>query len=55
MGRVLRNCLVCNHRGMTNENPEEYQRIQVCPKCRGAYVDMFHIHLYMNKDQEPKE
>src|SRR5690625_1543355 len=52
---VVRDCLVCGYGGTTNEINKSYQEISVCPKCNGAYVDVYHIHKYKDKDWKPNK
>lgn len=40
-------CLVCEHNEMVyHESKEDYQEVRVCPKCNGAFVDVFKICKY---------
>ncbi|PWA08647.1 hypothetical protein DCC39_14510 [Pueribacillus theae] len=51
----VRNCLVCGHGGSTYEAKKEWKEISVCPKCNGAYVDLFYIHKYLKDDWKPNK
>ncbi|MBG9749728.1 hypothetical protein ABD81_01900 [Bacillus thuringiensis] len=49
-------CLVCGHQDRVNyPSKEEYQEVTVCPKCNGAFVDMWKLEKYKqsNKTVEP--
>lgn len=49
-------CLVCGHQDRVNYlSKEEYQEVTVCPKCNGAFVDMYKLEKYKqsNKTVEP--
>ncbi|PGB25387.1 hypothetical protein COM06_17740 [Bacillus toyonensis] len=40
-------CLACGYKDkIYHQSKEEYQEITVCPKCSGAFVDMFKIGKY---------
>ncbi|MGH0487455.1 hypothetical protein ACQVPJ_24085 [Bacillus mycoides] len=40
-------CLVCGHQEKVyRQSKEEYQEVTVCPKCNGAFVDMWVINKY---------
>lgn len=41
-------CLTCGHREMIFHSKENYQEVRVCPKCKGALVDDWHKHKYLN-------
>nr|WP_275900237.1 hypothetical protein [Bacillus wiedmannii] len=44
-------CLVCGYKDkIYHQSKEEYQEITVCPKCSGAFVDMFKIGKYKQSD-----
>ncbi|WP_144519810.1 hypothetical protein [Bacillus thuringiensis] len=48
MGNVSRCCLACDYQIKTYQAPEdEYQEVTVCPKCNGAFVDVFKLGKYM--------
>ncbi|MED3542040.1 hypothetical protein ABEX53_07720 [Bacillus toyonensis] len=56
MGNILRCCLACDYQIKTYISPEEeYQEVTVCPKCNGAFVDMFRLVKYKqsNESVEP--
>jgi len=41
-------CLVCEHKGKVLYNSkEEYQEVTVCPKCNGAFVDVYRAFKYV--------
>lgn len=51
MSNVSRCCLVCDYQIKTYQSPEErYQEVNVCPKCSGAFVDMFKLAKYKQLD-----
>lgn len=42
-------CLVCSHTDMVfHDSKDDYQEVLVCPKCNGAYVDVWKKHKYLN-------
>lgn len=41
-------CLSCGHGEMVFHAKKDYQEVRVCPKCKGALVDVWHKHKYMN-------
>lgn len=47
-------CLVCGHNDMVfHDSKDDYQEVRVCPKCNGAYVDIWKINKYLyNTDEE---
>lgn len=48
MSNILRCCLACDYQIKTYQAPEdEYQEVTVCPKCNGAFVDVFKLGKYM--------
>ncbi|MCC2250507.1 hypothetical protein JUJ52_11095 [Virgibacillus sp. AGTR] len=52
MSWVSRKCLACEHVQKTfNDKNEEYQKVTVCPKCNGAFVDRYRYELYAKKDK----
>ncbi|MBE7095424.1 hypothetical protein [Bacillus cereus] len=56
MSNVSRCCLACDYQIKTYQAPEnEYQEVTVCPKCNGAFVDMFKLGKYKqsNESVEP--
>lgn len=55
MGNVTRSCLVCGYSGSAYESKEEWKEITVCPKCNGAFVDLFFIHKYRDNNWEPNK
>lgn len=59
MSNVLRCCLACDYQIKTYQSPEdEYQEVTVCPKCNGAFVDLWHLSKYKNQkhnDNNPLE
>lgn len=49
-------CLVCGHSDLVyHESKEDYQEIRVCPKCNGAYVDVWKMNKYLKKTNSEKE
>lgn len=49
-------CLVCNHQDRVNYlSKDAYQEVTVCPKCNGAFVDMWKLEKYKqsNESVEP--
>ncbi|KMN42062.1 hypothetical protein ACT1UG_22610 [Bacillus paramycoides] len=49
-------CLVCGHQGKVyRTSKEEYKEVTVCPKCNGAFVDMYKLEKYRqsNDTEEP--
>lgn len=49
-------CLVCGHQDKVyRTSKEEYQDVTVCPKCNGAFVDMYKLEKYKqpNETVEP--
>ncbi|MEK4502789.1 hypothetical protein [Bacillus sp. FSL R12-0069] len=56
MGNIRRCCLACDYRIKTYQALEdEYQEVTVCPKCNGAFVDMWKLEKYKqsNESVEP--
>lgn len=46
-------CLVCDHQGTVLHNSkEEYQEVTVCPKCKGAFVDIWKIVKYKQTESK---
>lgn len=53
MPSIRRECLVCGHGQKTyHEDHEEYEKVTVCPKCNGAFVDRFFVGRYPNRDRK---
>ncbi|ETT88868.1 hypothetical protein C175_00145 [Bacillus cereus] len=51
MSGVSRCCLACDYQIKTYQSPEdEYQEVTVCPKCNGAFVDVFKLEMYKQSD-----
>lgn len=51
MSEVSRCCLVCDYQIKKYHSQEdEYQEVTVCPKCNGAFVDMFKLGKYKQSD-----
>ncbi|MDO3374703.1 hypothetical protein QJ529_18725 [Bacillus paranthracis] len=51
MSKVSRCCLACDYQIKTYQVPkDEYQEVTVCPKCNGAFVDMFKLGKYKQLD-----
>lgn len=49
-------CLVCEHSEMIHhESKEDYQEVNVCPKCKGAFVDIYKIHKYIKPNSKSIE
>jgi Zn-finger nucleic acid-binding protein len=49
-------CLHCNHKERVEGNKEDYSEVKVCPKCNGAFVDIWKIgRLMEGKDSLEKE
>ncbi|HDR7801709.1 TPA: hypothetical protein QCY03_005596 [Bacillus tropicus] len=49
-------CLVCGYQDKVYHSfKEEYQEVTVCPKCNGAFVDMWKLEKYKqsNESVEP--
>lgn len=45
-------CLVCGHQDRVNyPSKEEYQEVTVCPKCNGAFVDMWKLEKYKQSNE----
>lgn len=45
-------CLVCGHQDRVNHpSKKEYQEVMVCPKCNGAFVDMWKLGKYKQLDE----
>ncbi|HDV8366397.1 TPA: hypothetical protein RKT19_001684 [Bacillus cereus] len=45
-------CLVCSHQDRVNyPSKEEYQEVTVCPKCNGAFVDMYKLEKYKQSNE----
>ncbi|ACK94980.1 hypothetical protein CN498_00495 [Bacillus thuringiensis] len=45
-------CLVCGHHDRVNyPSKEEYQEVTVCPKCNGAFVDMYKLEKYKQSNE----
>ncbi|MER2048153.1 MAG: hypothetical protein ABTA23_07945 [Solibacillus sp.] len=46
-------CLVCDHEGMVFHNSkEDYQEVNVCPKCKGAFVDTWKLAKYKRDERK---
>jgi Zn-finger nucleic acid-binding protein len=45
-------CLCCDHEERIRGNKDEYSELKVCPKCNGAFVDIWMIGKYIKKDKE---
>lgn len=50
-GNTRYKCLCCDHDDLVQVTKEEYQEVLVCPKCNGAFVDVWKIAKY--KQNEP--
>ncbi|MDA1815462.1 hypothetical protein PDK14_10265 [Bacillus cereus] len=45
-------CLVCGHQDKVyRTSKEEYQEVTVCPKCNGAFVDMYKLEKYKQSNE----
>lgn len=55
LGKITRNCLVCGYGGKTVESKDDYQEVGVCPKCNGAFVDIWCINKYTKNDWKPNK
>ncbi|MGG0262718.1 hypothetical protein ABEY48_30785 [Bacillus mycoides] len=45
-------CLACGHQDRVNyPSKEEYQEVTVCPKCHGAFVDMWKLEKYKQSNE----
>ncbi|MCP9280642.1 hypothetical protein [Bacillus wiedmannii] len=52
MSNISRCCLACDYQIKTYQAPEdEYQEVTVCPKCNGAFVDMFKLGKYKQSNE----
>lgn len=55
MSGVSRCCLACDYQIKTYQAPEdECQEVTVCPKCNGAFVDVFKIEKYKRSNETVK-
>lgn len=55
MSNVSRCCLVCDYRIKTYQSPKEkYQEVTVCPKCNGAFVDMWKLEKHKKNISQHK-
>ncbi|EJP84657.1 hypothetical protein [Bacillus cereus] len=44
MSKVSRCCLVCDYRIKMYQSPKDnYQEVTVCPKCKGAFIDVWKL------------
>ncbi|MBT2577436.1 hypothetical protein J7E43_08435 [Bacillus sp. ISL-8] len=49
-------CLVCGHMDKVyHPSKEEYQEVTVCPKCNGAFVDVWVINNYKRQSNDTKK
>ncbi|MDR5045919.1 hypothetical protein GH876_11945 [Bacillus thuringiensis] len=49
-------CLVCGHMDKVyHPSKEEYQEVTVCPKCNGAFVDVWVMNKYTQKSNDAKK
>ncbi|PEM45575.1 hypothetical protein COF80_32480 [Bacillus toyonensis] len=56
MSNVSRCCLVCDYQIKTYQSPnDEYREVTVCPKCNGAFVDMWKLEKYKQHINRHKE
>lgn len=50
--RYRAQCLICKHSDMViHDSVEDYNEVEVCPKCNGAFVDVFKIVKYESKSK----
>lgn len=40
-------CLICEHKEQIRGPKEEYKEVRVCPKCKGAFIDIWKISKYI--------
>ncbi|WP_342550949.1 hypothetical protein MKX57_09345 [Lysinibacillus sp. FSL M8-0216] len=43
-------CLSCGHNETIFHTKKEYQEVSVCPKCKGALVDVWKLRKYQNSE-----
>lgn len=44
-------CLVCGHQDRVNyPSKKAYQEVTICPRCNGAFVDMYKLEKYKQLD-----
>ncbi|MDR5022442.1 hypothetical protein FOL75_10715 [Bacillus thuringiensis] len=49
-------CLVCGHMDKVyHPSKEEYQEVTVCPKCNGAFVDVWVMNKYTQQSNDAKK
>ncbi|MCU5277051.1 hypothetical protein [Bacillus thuringiensis] len=49
-------CLVCDHMDKVyHPSKEEYREVTVCPKCKGAFVDVWVMKKYTQKSNGAKK
>ncbi|WP_369355787.1 hypothetical protein [Lysinibacillus capsici] len=49
-------CLSCGNKERVGcKSKKDYKEINVCPKCSGAFVDLWHISKYKNKKRNDNE
>ncbi|KIP25613.1 hypothetical protein BG10_3077 [Bacillus thuringiensis serovar morrisoni] len=49
-------CLVCDHMDKVyHPSKEEYREVTVCPKCNGAFVDVWVMKKYTQKSNDAKK
>ncbi|MES5942324.1 MULTISPECIES: hypothetical protein [unclassified Bacillus cereus group] len=52
MSKISRCCLVCDYRIKMYQSPKDkYQEVTVCPKCNGAFVDMWKLEKYKQSNK----
>ncbi|HDV8362692.1 TPA: hypothetical protein RKT18_005544 [Bacillus cereus] len=52
MSNIFRCCLACDYQIKTYQaQEEEYQEVTVCPKCNGAFVDMYKLEKYKQSNE----
>ncbi|PFC25644.1 hypothetical protein [Bacillus thuringiensis] len=56
MSNISRCCLVCDYQIKTYQSQkDEYQEVTACPKCNGAFVDIFKLGKYQQHVNQHKE
>ncbi|MED3650619.1 hypothetical protein [Heyndrickxia sporothermodurans] len=44
-------CLCCGFKDKVTGENEDYSEVKVCPKCNGAFVDIWKLEKYLNSNQ----
>ncbi|MBM7681960.1 putative CHY-type Zn-finger protein [Pullulanibacillus pueri] len=60
LSRVRYGCLSCGHTENVQATKQDYSEVRVCPKCNGAFVDVWKINKYKshnnnNNNNKPKQ